>query len=149
MGRYCKPLEVYLHRNSSDLSFVIVELARLSKHSEWLINPLRFLAQKNIRPMITPLTMQLYYVELRVLLVLYRILHVDLARSRSRSSTVYGTVLGVPYVVTPVFVAPVFVVRSPQHRRHCGREFSLHDLNAHLSFSLCRTEQVSPRINNS
>ena len=40
--------------------------------------------------------MQLYYVELRVLL--YRILHVDLARSRSRSSIVYGTVLGVPYV---------------------------------------------------
>ena len=27
MGRYCKPLEVYLHRNSSDLPFVIVELA--------------------------------------------------------------------------------------------------------------------------
>ena len=36
MGRYCKPLEVYLHRNSSDLPFVIAELARLSKHSEWL-----------------------------------------------------------------------------------------------------------------
>ena len=97
MGRYCKPLEVYLHRNSSDLPFVIAELARLSKHSEWLINPLRFLVQKNIRPMITlPLTMQLYYFELRVLL--YRVLHVDLARSRSRSSTVHGTVLGVPYV---------------------------------------------------
>ena len=73
MGRYCKPLEVYLHRNSSDLPFVIAELARLSKHSEWLINPPRFLAQKNIRPMITlPLTMQLYYFELRVLL--YRVL---------------------------------------------------------------------------
>ena len=79
MGRYCKPLEVYLHRNSSDLPFVIAELARLSKHSEWLINPLRFLAQKNIRPMIThPLTMQLYYFELRVLL--YRVLHVGVAR---------------------------------------------------------------------
>ena len=45
-------------------------------------------------------------------------------------------------VPVPVFAAPVFVVRSPQHRRHWGREFSLHDLNAHLSFSLCRTEQV-------
>ena len=55
MGRYCKPLEVYLHRNSSDLPFVIVELARLSKHSERLVNPLRVLALKNIRPMITPL----------------------------------------------------------------------------------------------
>ena len=86
-----------MHRNFSDLFSVIAALARLSKHSEWLINPLLFLALKNIRPMITPpLTMQLYYVELRVLL--YRILHVDLARSRSRSSTVYGTVLGVPYV---------------------------------------------------
>ena len=80
-------LTVYSHRNSSDLPFVIAELARLSKHSEWLINPLRFSAQKNIRPMITyPLTMQLYYFELRVLP--YRVLHVDLARSRSRSSTV-------------------------------------------------------------
>ena len=74
-----------MHRNSSDLPFVIVELARLSKHSEWLINPLRFLVQKNIRPMIThqtydhPLTMQLYYFELRV--PLYRVRHVDLARS--------------------------------------------------------------------
>ena len=88
-----------MHRNSSDLPFVIAELARLSKHSERLINLLRFLVQKNIRPMIThPLTtsMQLYYFELRVLL--YRVLRVDLARSRSRSSTVHGTVLGVPYV---------------------------------------------------
>ena len=42
-----------MHRNSSDLPFVIAELARLSKHSERLINPLRFLAQKDIRPMIT------------------------------------------------------------------------------------------------
>ena len=92
-----------MHRNFSDLFSVIAALARLSKHSEWLINPLLFLALKNIRPMITPpLTMQLYYVELRVLL--YRILHVDLARSRSRSSTVYGTVLGVPYVVTGTVV---------------------------------------------
>ena len=56
------------------------------------------------------------------------------------------TSIPVPYsprtLPVPVFVAPVFVVRSPQHRRHWGREFSLHDLNAHLSFSLCRTEQV-------
>eukprot|EP01048_Picozoa_sp_COSAG05_P007105 COSAG05_NODE_491_length_9309_cov_621.580726_3_plen_182_part_00 len=56
------------------------------------------------------------------------------------------TSIPVPYspctLPVPVFVAPVFVVRSPQHRRHWGREFSLHDLNAHSSFSLCRTEQV-------
>ena len=87
-----------MHRNFSDLFSVIAELARLSKHSEWLINPLLFLALKNIRPMITfPRSMQLYNHELRVLL--YRVLYVGLARSRSSSVFQYTVLFtGVPYV---------------------------------------------------
>ena len=46
------------------------------------------------------------------------------------------TSIPVPYsprtLPVPVFVAPVFVVRSPQHRRHWGREFSLHDRGAEV-----------------
>ena len=76
-----------MHRNFSDLFSVIAELARLSKHSEWLINPLLFFALKNIKPLNTHLSpfVLVLYPRLRVQLYGYRRL-----RTRSRSSTAYG-----------------------------------------------------------
>ena len=101
MGRYCKPLEVYLHRNSSDLPFVIAKLARLSKHSERLINPFRFLAQKDIRPMITTLPVHVRCSCTTMSCVYYCTAYYMVGLARSRSSTLLDLDLAsvFPYTV--------------------------------------------------